>query len=1249
MGCNRNRHALVHRVERLLPFRAEDITASELASLACNGRLVLILNGWNEISQVFQERANLLFRTSIGQLGLIVTTRVRNLMPPIRDPIVFHVQPLNRAQRQQIIWESKTRVDKEKLINIIEYTDGLDEVTRIPLFLAALIQVADKSSILPESRYPIIRDLVMDAEQREDHKHVFEMPPFSGSHRQYLEGIALQMTGQDSSSIDYNETLNLITNISEERAIRGEITQLPESSSLLDLLSDHHLLLGHRQASEGVRFVHQQFQEWFAAEELYKEVRKLSMSMNPDEVFDFQRNFINQPAWEDAFLLLAEGLSDNLSLDPEIRRLAANLVSWTVRVDPFFAARLSRTCGEGTWNYIKEDLNNLFRQWYKLPEQEHKDCALMGMLSTGVSDFSDIIWPLLENQDLQIRLNTYRLIQPFPFKCLGANWREQVDKWQEDRRAEFIQESLWHATAEGFALAEEIASSDFSLMVRIAAMDVLAWNGASETVINILKKGDLGLWEAAAKAKILHLLPVNLLVGISRKMESILEHTADEKVKHVIINCFKEADIPGAVGFAKNYIETGDGSDKYKEIIAYVHKYDPTWVGQWLAEKIHQNTLLERKWSRYLEKAPASSIARLLEKALDEREIADISKKRLSVFTDLRNSEVVQRLLAKYCEMHSTIRKSGRTGYRPAHLDNFRDVLSAMHIETLIDAAVQINRTRKDVTAEWCLIDLFVRLFDTVSHRTHELTEKERNKLRELVINWIIESRDIVDESSELRAKLSRLLSHAGNASDIEFVQELLVKEIARYRKAEEARSTWLLSDQSGPIPIPINWARYYVDALTRIGGVRCEEILKGLLSEPGFSVEASNGLIGLLPEFQRQAMPIPAIRTDYSKIFELRKQHSEGNHGNFISAKQEEYALAIKKRVEALMEVYHDTVNKDTLSYELVRWANSLALICSEESIPLLLKIASVEGNEWMRIELIEKLVLRGFSVSGNELYWALHPIMYKIETQPFTFDNQGTYLLIRCLTILLFSDKSELAVEKLKQLLNTKKYDYDIQVIFDPLAASLAPHSEELLFELCDDERALRVHYRPLLSALSKIPKQTVKEKLLNLRKSRTLMASHNFVDHLANCLNDIASDDQEFTQEILSLCQVVDSSEDRRLLGIILRKLGGIEAAMEACYLLKDDTPDSITYDVRELILDTISEKVPAEESASTYYVMPKECNPLRERLYNLALSDPIRRKSAFLLLALIELQRNEIGKPTKEHRHPAIESRGLWPPL
>jgi hypothetical protein len=136
------------------------------------------------------------------------------------------------------------------------------------------------------------------------------------------------------------------------------------------------------------------------------------------------------------------------------------LVKWTIHIDPIFAAELTRILGERIWSEIKGEFEPLLRKWYECKNEDYKECALAAVFATGSEDFSDIIWPLLEHTDQQVRLSSYRAGGTFNLSCLGSNWKQRICGWEEERRSEFIGELSLNGQSHALDIYEDFARND---------------------------------------------------------------------------------------------------------------------------------------------------------------------------------------------------------------------------------------------------------------------------------------------------------------------------------------------------------------------------------------------------------------------------------------------------------------------------------------------------------------------------------------------------------------------------------------------------------------------------------------------------------------------------------------------------------------------------------------------------------------------------------------------------------------------
>lgn len=123
------------------------------------------------------------------------------------------------------------------------------------------------------------------------------------------------------------------------------------------------------------------------------------------------------------------------------------------------------------------------------------------MLATGSEDFVDILIPLLTHSDRQVRLSTYDAGQSFHPSSIGPAWRQEVDGWQQDARADFVYE----ITHRGWMIdiGESFAKSDPSEKVRYQALQSLSWIGATDALARILN----GLDDEALPAALPQLIP----------------------------------------------------------------------------------------------------------------------------------------------------------------------------------------------------------------------------------------------------------------------------------------------------------------------------------------------------------------------------------------------------------------------------------------------------------------------------------------------------------------------------------------------------------------------------------------------------------------------------------------------------------------------------------------------------------------------------------------------------------------------
>ena len=163
-----------------------------------------------------------------------------------------------------------------------------------------------------------------------------------------------------------------------------------------------------------------------------------------------------------------------------------------------------------------------------------------------------------------------------------------------------------------------------------------------------------------------------------------------------------------------------------------------------------------------------------------------------------------------------------------------------------------------------------------------------------------------------------------------------------------------------------------------------------------------------------------------------------------------------------------------------------------------------------------------------------------------------------------------------------------------------------------------------------------------------SREFIPDHRHGDLLARLLAERAVKDKAVKGKLVELAKGELPSTKRMLLAKVFGQFTSEEDLVEGLCVLRDDG-SGVPYEFVRSMENVFLEHRPHGSSGNAYTLSPLGCNAVRRRLFEMVISDPDRRESAFALLGQIEVWRLEHGRPADEPRHPMIESDISWPPL
>ena len=170
--------------------------------LADAGRLVLVMDGWNELDPASRKRLRAEIQgmqRDYPSLGIVMSTRVQALDVPISGPVV-EIEPL--SETQQLLIAALIAVSAgEGILDEAWRTRGLRDLVAIPLYLTKLLSRYSQVRIFQRPRRrsfasSLLRLNIRNADKRETLGAVT-----FGFHAEMLSAIATGATLADSVSV----------------------------------------------------------------------------------------------------------------------------------------------------------------------------------------------------------------------------------------------------------------------------------------------------------------------------------------------------------------------------------------------------------------------------------------------------------------------------------------------------------------------------------------------------------------------------------------------------------------------------------------------------------------------------------------------------------------------------------------------------------------------------------------------------------------------------------------------------------------------------------------------------------------------------------------------------------------------------------------------------------------------------------------------------------------------------------------
>lgn len=1230
-----NRDLASHAVALLTNYGVAAATASLLLA---TGRVVILLNGWNETPDAEQARASELlneFLLNYSLPGVILSTRATRHAPALVGETILELLPLTAVKREEAI-QAANLTDPAALLRQIQQSRILAEVTETPLFLSAAIKLARAGRPIPSSRAGLLESFLVDLENTDNHAARLHALPCQDCHYRYQTDLAVDMVQTGLTVLPSNRALAIIGASNRSLIAAGLIGQAGAAAAIAESLARHHALLYLSDGAPGYGFIHQQFQEWFASRWLLAEVQRLFERPDSRDIYALQRDYLNQPAWQEPVAFVMESL-----VADQATEVASALIRWMMMVDLIRAAELVNIGGAVVWGALREEFSRVLRAWHALGEA-HEDCALAAMLATGQADFADLIWPHLETDD-QAMFRVCRLHEPFRLAVLGAGAADRLARCPEEVETMFLREISRHAADDEIAYADVRARLGPS-SVRVSALMLLAKQGRFARLLTILFAADFGEWGENIFDEVLPFVPTPLLAPHAVAVREKFDTTESLQLRGGIVEYLRRVGHREWVTLAKAELTRAlievqaapqprlrswetPGTPALRAIFHYApmlweaHK---DWVATQLVETFGEN--LPEPFFDRLEQFPEDALI-----AISTHIVA-------ADRADRRGSATVKKLLASgslrvarvFIDAYVVAKQRGQdTLHLPRTEELHRQAPAALR--NLVDAILD----KADTVADFSQLQALVDALSPVSAHDNSLGERihptQRDKLRALVARTsaTIPSEEV---ARSYRPTLAVLLGSLGAAEDVALVMGWIAEENARWddyrRQVDEAMAARPPRRVQHYGTSYWNW---YSGALALFRCPEAETELLRWLDHPWLPAEGANGLVDL--SLLDGSLP----RLPDHKPFRRTRLLPERLLDDIRPAVRPR-ADAIVRAIERIEALPADTTPRRFIPHMVA----ALGRLHDPRAIDRLLVLDGTKDG-WTIVRACSCIQARGMSLPGRRLAPVLEPFITEHEAVNCGSHDQW-HAAMDALRVLLFSDAPPLAIERMLRLPKARMNSYQARDVFALLAQSPAPEAAALLLEYSNAIPLRGGAFSDLIEALAMSPDTRCHARLLELLYVPKEELPGGNQSGLYRGILHVAESDGAFRRQLTEAIRrgTVQWRQAPRF-GPDLVNAESLESMLSG----EDLRP------IEQELSQLVSELAETHESAGggSYYVFPKDATPTKRRLAQMLPEGGAKAEVASRLLASLRLKRVERGQPAKEPLHPNISmlesGNAFWP--
>ena len=1230
-------------------FLAEGLTSAHLARVQQTEPFLLLLNGWNEITESSSPQANDALRElerDFPSAGIVVATRTHHLTPPLPGALRLRLLRLRPSQRADYL---AARLGAEAAAEFrarLALDFSLDELTRTPFILSEVVSLFEAGAAIPPTKFGVLARVLRLHEQREEHENSLQAAPIFSQQAAYLKALATEMTRRGGVALSDADARAVAASVAGDLVARGQIGPT-EAPSVLAALTAHHVLERVDYPGTAFRFEHQQLQEYFAALDVRAQLLELPDG-DTDATDRFTAGYVNEPAWAEPLRMLAETFAEptgDEDTDHRNLRAGVNLVVMALEVDLVFAGELAQLCGPAVWGQVRAVFGERFLAAYELSDGHYGQYAVAAMLATGADDFADIIVPLLSGPDQQTRLRTCRLWPDIHLSSLGPDWREQVGGWSEAARADFVSELLHHR-ADG-AIAS-FAVEDRSVAVKKAAVSGLMWTRSDEALISVLESMTPQDFEDVARTNA-DLVPAALRPEAIGAIRTFIESTSDASARlrsALDLIEFGESSLDDVVKDAMAALPRDDmlHSDPHylRPAIEHLRESHPTWTSEWVVSQVAEGVLYRpEQWLPFASVVPEN----LVETYLQRLETENLERARpdgmIAVIVARADAALAARVFAKLRELERTV--AAKPGQRHEFEWQVMRQLEAV-FRQLPDDVAAAGVLSSVASGDPDDVKVATDLLSRVARSDMKPLSVSDDDLREGLRAYLKGSVDGVlrldDFYGKEKANLASSIAQLGEPDDVADLLTLIDADIERVRRGRAARA----GGDDGPAAhgATMTHARWHIAAVQHLDPQGADPVLVDLLRESEYSAYAAGAMT-------RAFVPKPAGSFHWTFPYDSMWAAREGRAPPVGDAERRtRFAAALNAELERLRQ-QSEAGQPATGQAGL---ASALAAIDGRGSTQAVLDAIAVPApwDEYTCLQAAERLLMAGVVLPTTAAFAVLDSVLAR--TRDWMQDSDR-YFLCRVLVLCVFVDDPAAGIAKIRDVIAQRRLPgYELRDVITALGESCSDAAIDLLCELASDAPTFKQCEGELINALAALDTPRARELLLGFVDPdiRAIALSRNpdREDLLVARLTELALRSPEVPVRLRELCERDLPEMNRRILSKVMGRFGTIEDLLASLNLIDDTRSPPVPRGLWEQLENAFVERQPYGDSPRYFTLHARASNDLRTRLFTMVREDRKRRHSASMLLGQIEVWRLERGRPMDEPRHPDLASGHSWPP-